>query len=64
MSLTEALDFPLISCDLYFASDLWKQKLVEIESHVEMSMQTLAEIKVISQKLTVLIKRPPVVFQK
>ncbi|WP_151765811.1 hypothetical protein [Acinetobacter colistiniresistens] len=64
MSLAEALDFPLISCDLYFASDFWKQKLKEIESHDEMQAQMLAEMQTISLKLSALLKRPPVVFQK
>lgn len=61
MSLTEALDFPIIACDLYFASDLWKEKLQSIESHAEIQMQTLVELKTISLKLTYLLKRPHVI---
>lgn len=64
MSLAEALDFPLISCDLYFASELWKQKIKDIEKHDEMQLQMLAETKGISMKLTALLKRPPVIFPK
>ncbi|WP_417212027.1 hypothetical protein [Acinetobacter venetianus] len=64
MSLTEALAFPIGSCDIYFASDLWKQKLKDIESHDEMKLQALVEMKVISQKLSALLKKPPFIFQK
>lgn len=64
MSLAEALDFSVIACDIYFSSDLWKQKLKEAELYAEMRMQMSAEITAISQKLSVLIKRPPVVIQK
>lgn len=64
MSLAESLEFSVISADLYFASDLWKQKIQSITSRDEMRLQSFVELKVISQKLTVLLKRPPVIFTK
>lgn len=64
MSLTEALEFPLVSCDLYFASDFWKQKVQAIEKRDEIQLRMLAELNAISQKMTILIKRPPVVVNR
>lgn len=64
MSLAEVMDFPMVSCDVFFQSEFWNKKLQDIEYRDEMQMKILAELKGVSLKLTALLKRPPVVIQK
>lgn len=64
MSLAEVMEFPMVSCDVYFESEFWKKKLQAIESRDEMQMKILAELQGVSLKLSSLLKRPPVVIQK
>lgn len=58
MSFYDALKTPLYICEMYFSSDVWRERKQDIEKKLKLEYEMAGDVKACAKLLEYLLKRP------